>query len=352
MTSEERARETRACEAMIANTATSTTTATTAMKETRGDETKAERTKVGGTKAGKAMALKGFIVSIHCPSEELLTITLDCSSLPPSRYIQLIADLQDLLTEIDERYAVREVKGRSLRARYRRVSADQRQRILKFSPFPSCIINKVKYVRTKAYEVLHDHCLVISSVESQYHRDNIYVLPKDMAEEFVKAVEKLDGELDGARRMVKEFDLADVELLLSRYGLELPKRDFSIPNIRIDLLPIDLTYAIEEWGERSPRVRQLLVERQEELVRKAVESISRRLEPVLKAMEGELKLRDLEERLEEIRKLAEDLGLKALAETVIKPLMTAVKDPRVLGERPTDFVRGRIASLFPTRERW
>jgi hypothetical protein len=322
-------------------TKNATTTATTA-------------TTVEETKEGKmtAMTLKGFIVSIHCPSEELLTIALDCSSLPPSRYMQLVVDLQDLLTEIDERYAVREVKGRSLRARYRRVSADQRQRILKFSPFPSCIINKVKYVRTKAYEVLHDHCLVISSVESQYRRDNIYVLPKDMAEEFVKAVEELDGELDGARRMVKEFDLADVELLLSRYGLELPKRDFSIPNIRIDLLPIDLTYAIEEWGERSPRVRQLLVERQEELVRKAVESISKRLEPVLKAMEGELKLRDLEERLEEIRKLAEDLGLKALAETVVKPLMTAVKDPRVLGERPTDFVRGRIASLFPTRERW
>jgi len=276
-----------------------------------------------------------------------LTVTIDCSELPPATYLQLVQQLQDILSEVDERYAMDEVRGRSLRARYRRVSIDQRLRHLKFSPFPSRALNKIKYVRAKAYDLLHDYCLVIQSVESLYYRDNVYVLPEDEAEVFVGLVERLDRELDEARRIVAEHDLSDIELLLSRYGLELPRRDFRVPPIRIDLLPVDLTYAIEEWGERSPRVRQLLVERQEELVRGAVEALKRRLEPVLRAMEGEMTIAKLEERLKEIKKLAEGLGLKALAETVIEPLIVATKDPSVLGGvKPTAFVRGRIASLF------
>jgi hypothetical protein len=293
------------------------------------------------------MALRGFLVSLHCPSEEVLSVTIDCSELPPATYLQLVQQLQDLLSEVDERYAMDEVRGRSVRARYRRVSIDQRLRLLKFSPFPSRALNKIKYVRAKAYDLLHDHCVVISSVESLYYRDNVYVLPEDRAEEFANAVDRLDRELDEARRIVAEHDLSDIELLLSRYGLELPRRDFRVPPIRIDLLPIDMTYAIEEWATKSPTVRQLLVRKQEEMVRGAVEALKRRLEPILRAMEGEMTIAKLEERLKEIKKLAEGLGLKALAETVIEPLIVATKDPSVLGGvKPTDFVRGRIASLF------
>jgi hypothetical protein len=293
------------------------------------------------------MTLRGFMVSLHCPSEELLTVTINCSELPPTTYLQLVQQLQDLLSEIDERYAAKELQGRSLRARYRRVSVDQRLRLLKFSPFPSRILNKIKYVRAKAYDLLHDYCLVIRSVESLYYRDNVYILPEERAEEFANAVDRLDRELDEARQIIVEHDLGEVELLISRYGLELPRRDFMIPPIRIDMFPVDLSYAIEEWAFKSSRVQQLLAQKQEELVRGAVEAVREKLEPILKAMEGEMKIAKLEERLQEIKRLAEGLGLKALAETVIEPLIVATKDPTVLrGERPTTFVRGRIASLF------
>jgi hypothetical protein len=48
------------------------------------------------------MTLRGFLVSIHCPSEELLTVTVDCSQLSPGTYMQLVSQLQDLLSSIDE----------------------------------------------------------------------------------------------------------------------------------------------------------------------------------------------------------------------------------------------------------
>ena len=293
------------------------------------------------------MSLRGFLVSIHCPSEELLTVTVDCTLLPAARYMQLVTDLQDLLSDIDARHAAREARGRSLRARYRRVSFDQRLRLLKFSPFPSRIINKIKYIRYKAYGLLHRHCLVLTVAESGRYRENVFILPEASAEAFVARAEELDRELDEVRRFVAEFDLSDVQLLLSRYDIELLRCEFSIPHVRVDLLPIDLGRAIEEWAARSEAVRRLLQRKQEELMRGAVEDLRRRLEEVAEAMEGEARLAALERRLREVKALAEGLGLRALAEAVVAPLIEAARDPSALGgQRPSEFVRGRIASLF------
>jgi len=294
-----------------------------------------------------SVSLRGFLVSIHCPSEEYLTVTINCSSLSPPTYMQLVTQLQDLLSEVDLAHAEKEVKGRSLRARYRRISANERLRLLKFSPFPSRISNKLKYVRAKAYELLNSYTVTITSMESGFYRENVYVLPEDLAEKFILEVRRLDGELDEARRIVEEFDYSSVELLLSRYGLELPRKNFNIPSVRVDILPIALERAIEEWAGKSENVKQLLVQKQEELIKNAVEDIRKRLEPILKAMEGETKLRKLKERLEQIRTLAEGIGLKALSETVIAPLIEATENPEVLeGKKPSEFVSGRIESLL------
>jgi DNA-binding transcriptional MerR regulator len=294
------------------------------------------------------MTLRGFLVSIHCPSEELLTVTVDCSQLPPATYMQLVSQLQDLLSSIDEAHAAKETRGRSLRARYRRVSANERLRLLKFSPFPSRVLNRLKTVRERAYEILNRCCLVLTSVESGFYRENAYLLPEDRAEEFATSIQRLDASLAEVRAFVASYDLSEVELLLSRYGLAMPSRRFSIPDIRVDLLPVSLEAAVEEWARRSEAVRQLLARRQEELVRSAVEAVRKKLEPILKAMEGEARLARLEGRLEDIRRLAESLGLKALADSVVAPLLEACRGnvEALGGMAPSEFARGRIESLF------
>jgi hypothetical protein len=261
--------------------------------------------------------------------------------------MQLVTQLQDLLSDMDLAHAEKEVRGRSLRARYRRVTASERLRLLKFSPFPSRAMNMLKYIRAKAYELLNDYCVKVTSLESGFYRENVYILPENLAEKFVDEVHMLNREIDEVRKFVESFDYSSIELLLSRYDLELPKKSFSIPNMRVDLLPIALEYAIEEWARKSENVKQLLVNKQEELIRNAVEDIKRRLEPILKAMEGELKIRKMKERLKQIKSIAEGLGLKALSESVISPLIEATENPEALqGRKPSEFVSGRIASLL------
>jgi translation elongation factor EF-G len=261
--------------------------------------------------------------------------------------MQLVTQLQDLLSEVDYAHAEREIKGRSLKARYRRVTASERLRLLKFSPFPSRVVNTLKYIRAKAYELLNDYCVKVTSLESGFYRENVYILSENLAEKFVSEIRMLDDELNDVRRFIEGFDYSSIELLLSRYDLELPKKSFNIPSIRVDLLPIALEYAIEEWARKSENVKQLLVQKKEELIKNAVEDIRKRLEPILKAMEGETKLRKLKERLEQIRTLAEGIGLKALSETVIAPLIEATENPKILeGKKPSEFVSGRIESLL------
>ena len=60
--------------------------------------------------------------------------------------MRLVHQLQDLLSEIDEYYAEKETRGRALRARYRRISANNRRRLLKFSPYPQVFVNRLKLV--------------------------------------------------------------------------------------------------------------------------------------------------------------------------------------------------------------
>jgi hypothetical protein len=293
------------------------------------------------------VSLRGFLAWIHCPSEEYLTVTIDCSSLSPPTYMQLVTQLQDILSEVDFAYAEREVRGRSLKARYRRISANERLRLLKFSPFPSRINNKLKYVRAKAYELLNHYCVSITSIESGFYREKIYALPESLAEEFINRINMLNREIGEVREFVEGFDYSSVELLLSRYGLTMPTKTFNVPDIRVDLIPIAFALAIQEWAGRSETVQQLLAKKQEELIRNIVGNLKERLEPIVKALEGERKIRRIKRRLEEIRNIADGLGLKALSKTVIAPLIEATENPEALqGKKPSEFVSGRIASLL------
>jgi hypothetical protein len=98
--------------------------------------------------------LQGFIVSIHTVTESNLEVEVDTSPLKWDEYRKLIVDLEDSLNDIDLDHSARSelARGRSLKARYRRVSAEDRSRRLRFSPLPGKFTNTLKNLR--AY-VLH-----------------------------------------------------------------------------------------------------------------------------------------------------------------------------------------------------
>jgi len=305
----------------------------------------------------KKILLKGFFASIHVPSEEPLALTIDCTNLPGGTYLRLINDLQDTLVRLDDLYAKRETIGRrSLRARYTRLVYGDRKRILKFFPYPSCFINAIRYLRSRAYELLNRYAFPILLMEQGYYREKIYILPEDNAEQFLKEIDELNKKLEEIKEELTAVDISEIEDLLRRYGIDvefLNDRDIKsmIGVIEVDLTPIKLEESIEEWAGKSKKVQQLLEEKKRELVQKILETVKKRLEPIVKAMEGERKLKKLEQRLTELQKEVESLGLNAVAETVIAPLIEVVRDPSKAGEvfrdsKPSEFVSGRIASLL------
>jgi len=317
------------------------------LKVKRGKGKKAERKKI---------VLKGFFASIHVPSEEPLALTIDCSTLPGGAYLQLINDLQDTLVKLDRLYAKREpTERRSLRAKYTKLVYGRR-RMLKFFPYPSYFVNAVRYLRSRAYELLNRHAFPILLMEQGYYREKIYILPEDNAETFLKEIDALNEKLEEIKQELMAVDLGEIEDLLRSYGIdvqELNNRDVGsmLGSIEVDLTPIRFEEAIEEWAGRSKKVQQLLEEKKRELVQKVLETVKRRLEPIVKAMEGERKLKRLEERLKELQKEVKSLGLEAVAEAVIAPLIRVVKDPSKADEvfrdlKPSEFVSGRIASLL------
>ena len=305
----------------------------------------------------KKIILKGFFASIHVPSEEPLALTIDCSELQGGAYLQLINDLQDTLVRLDDLYAKRETIGRrSLRARYTRLVYGGRKRMLKFFPYPSCFINAIRYLRSRAYELLNRYAFSILMMEQGHYREKIYILPEDNAEQFLKEIDELNKKLEEIKEELTTVDISEIEDLLRRYGIDVEFLNYrDIKNmlgvIEVDLTPIKLEESIEEWAGRSKKVQQLLEEKKRELVQKILETVKKRLEPIVKAMDGERKIKCLKERLIELQKEVKSLGLEAVAETVISPLIQVVEDPSKASEvfkdsKASDFVSGRIASLL------
>jgi len=305
----------------------------------------------------KKIVLKGFFASIHVPSEEPLALAIDCSELLGGTYLQLINDLQDTLVRLDDLYAKRETIGRrSLRARYTRLVYGGRKRMLKFFPYPSCFINAIRYLRSRAYELLNRYAFSILMMEQGHYREKIYILPEDNAEPFLEEIDALNKKLEEIKEELTTVDISEIEDLLRRYGIDvefLNYRDIKsmLGNIEVDLTPIRFEEAVEEWANRSKRVKQLLEKKKRELVQKVLETVKKRLEPIVKAMDGERRLKCMKERLEELQKQVKSLGLETIAETVIAPLIEVAEDPSKASEvfrdsKPSDFVSGRIASLL------
>jgi len=310
----------------------------------------------------KKIVLRGFFVSIHAPSEEPLMLSIDCSELPGATYLQLINELQDTLARMDVLYAKRDPMGqRSLRARYTRL-VYSRKRVLKFFPYPSCYANAIRYLRTRAYELLNRYAFSILVLQQGHYREKIYILPEDNAEEFLKEIDELNKKLEEIREGIESVDVSVIIDLLGRYGMDvefLKDRDIGsiLGSIDVDLTPIKFEEAVDEWANKSQKVRQLLEQKKLELVQKVLETVKQKLEPVVKAMEGERRLKCMKERLEELQKQVKSLGLEAVAETVIAPLIQVAEDPSKAKEvfqdsKPSEFVSGRIASNLPFYIMW
>jgi len=282
--------------------------------------------------------LEGFLVDVHCTSESNLEVELDASNITWDEYRQMIAELEDCLSDIDEKYSVKSwlVKGRALRARYRRITAEDRKRKITFSPFPSRFQNLLKNTRAYVYSLIAENCLVLEKVGTR----RLYLLPKHLAPFFVEAIERINEEvIEPLRRDVEEFrrsnDYLRIKQTLSAHKLDpgvLDRAVFTIGRYRIDILPVDFGYSVDadrvyEKMRRAEAVKGLellkreLERKQRQYLSYVVSDVVTRILEICEGFdERGRKVRNPVGKVDKLMDICDDLGLEELKVRVLEPL--------------------------------
>ncbi|MGC8936548.1 MAG: hypothetical protein ACP5KV_04195 [Candidatus Methanomethylicaceae archaeon] len=283
------------------------------------------------------MTLSGFIVDLNTVSESNLEVDVDCSHLTWSEYKDLVTELEDHLSEIDEKYSARSwlVRGRGLRAKYRRISAEERRRRLTFSPFPSRFQNILKNTRAYLYNLLDDNSLVLETIGTRKLR----LLPKHLAPSFVEAVERTNEEIiEPLKRELEGFRQSDdymkIKQILYKYKIDptvLDRAGFSVGRYFIDVLPVDFGYSIssDEVYAKMKRAEALkgleILKKQIERKRReytlnAISEVNSRIVELTRGLGTKGKVKNAVKKVEKLMEICEDLGLKEVNEKVLKPL--------------------------------
>jgi len=328
-------------------------------------------------KAKEVVVVEGFLLSVASPTEDRLAILVDASKLSWREYRDLILRLQAQLAEVDDIYKKREVRGRGLRARYRRISwrgEVSRKRVLNFIPYPSRFANVLRAMRRDLYAEINSQCLVLQMLKLGAYRRNVYLLPYSRAPSFMAYIEKENGVIKELNEEVKEFRetpyFADIRNTLEEAGLDVSVLDVEVylSPISVDLTPLRLDpTVIEEFVESKYKevferiseeerrgleaLRRELERKRRELVVKSIENLRDQVNGVVKRMLARKRLKRVKEDLERLRDLAADVGLKAVAVNVISPLIDVVENPEKADEifgttDLTEGVDGRIRGLI------
>ena len=282
------------------------------------------------------MELQGFLVSMHTTHEVALEVEVDTSSLKWDEYRKLVEELEDRLHDIDLDHSVRSkrMKGRSLKARYRRIAADDRQRKLRFSPLPSKYSTLLKNLRAYIYTgLIPSTCFCLEKVAAR----KLYFLPKGMAPYLLEVVDKMNTEtLAKANAEIAEFvkgnEYFGLIQLLHKYGLErdaLDEADFNIRDFSVDILPVDFGYSIDmdDFYARETRMehrrglealRRQVAEKHREYVSDVVRDIMARLTPIIAAKSR--RGMKVKRKLDRLIDICEGSGLGSISDEILRPL--------------------------------
>jgi hypothetical protein len=303
----------------------------------------------GGTYS--EISLKGFFLTIHCPTEELLNVTIDATALNPSAFFSLIQELQELLRNIDEKYAMNQslLRGRSIHAKHwRAFHYDERRRMIRFAPFPSSYINKLKTIRRELYEEINEYAILVYSDGVR----NTYLLPFENANVFSNRIKELNNKLAELREKINTFinssDFLDISLTIEKYALQPVESVFEIPEIYVRLIPVSLEdIDLEKWAQVSPTVAEALQKTKEEYVRNVLISISEKLKPLITDLEKQQNLILIKERLEMLKRTVESIGMKSIVNEIIIPLLnvTSIDNIQTIRES-TERVKAVLRNLI------
>lgn len=304
---------------------------------------------------------------MNSPDSESLAITVDCTALPGDRYLQLIRELEDFLSEMDRGYSQRQVRGRSLRGRYRRHLYGQevlRTRRLSFIPYPSRVANLPGNMRRGLYFEVNRQCLVLQRERSGRRRRVVYLLPFARAPELMVYVDNLNKEIQDLNKeleRLRETEVKKVLAILEKYGVGHTPVASRLHGFSVNPRPVRLDPAIveglieERYREQFTRLkeeerrgydllRRELENQRRTLIAQAINNLRAQIESIASAVLGAQKMKPQRAKaeLQRLKELAESAGLAALSAAVINPLIEVVDSPEkaeeLLGSK--DLVEG------------
>jgi hypothetical protein len=307
--------------------------------------------------------LEGFLLDVNSPDVESLSITVDCTALSGEDYLGLIRELEDVLSDMDRAYAERQVRGRTLKGRYRRHLAENgtvRTRKLTLIPYPSNLANLPGNLRRSLYHEINRRCLTLQrDIYGRMHRV-VYLLPFSQAPELMLYVDELNKAIDRLNQELARLRVSEVPkvvAILRKYGVwrdgysipsELHEFSISPRPVRLDPSVINhlpsLRAEIEEERRRGlDLLRQELENQRRTLVTEAITSLRRQIEAIASGIvEARKRPEYARAELERIRELAESSGLRALNAAVVDPLIEAIEHPERREELmgSSDLMRG------------
>jgi len=306
-------------------------------------------------RAIEEITLEGFLTNIRAPSKERTMVSFDCSHLSGINYMDLIKNLQDTLSRIDEKYSERETRGRSLKGRYRKI-AKVRKRILTFAPLPSKFINKIGTLRFDVYRALNLYSLVLEEEKIGMFKRNLYLAPYVRAPTLLRTVQELNEEIKELNEEITKFiqsgDVKDIEELLRMSDVMGKSATFPytpIPEITVDLTPFTVTPSakyerLKEIDlEGYKMVEEVLRHGRSLVLTKAITKMATEVQFILGKV-ADKKLKNPEEQLNSLKQMCEDLGLRSLANTITVTL-DEIKEGKEI-EKVQKETNARVKSLL------
>lgn len=322
----------------------------------------------------KPVVLQGIHLSIHVPTEERLTVQIE--GLTPKPFRDLAVALEDWMVTVDDEYKKKATRGRGWKGRGKRITAETRVRVLKFSPFPSSFGNVLRTVRKNLYVTVHKHCLVLEGHQQGGYKHNIYILPYGNAPAFMNDLEVENTSIDDLNEKVAEFQktsaFGEVKQILRRFGVDivLARKTWNIEHATFDATPLALEPAtvkqtveeeyqrmfktLEEHEKRGLEALQEELERKrKQLVIKGIENLKRKITNICTRITAHSKKnpKKVKADLERLRRIAVSVGLESIATTVIDPLREVIDDPekavKLFGTKAiSTAIDSRIANLI------
>ena len=209
-----------------------------------------------------------------------------------------------------------------------------------------------------------------------YFKRNIYLLPYNQAPAFMSYINEKNREIEDLNNQIEDFRKTryfdEIRDIISDAKLDTSALDniVKIPKISVDLTPLRLDPSIvedlietrykkmferisEEEKKGLEVLKRELEEKRRELVIKSIESLRDKINVIIRRITAEKKLKNVRKELEHLKRIAVDIGLEAVAKTVINQQIEVTENPSRAEEifgttNISEEINGRIAGLIKT----